>query len=60
MSDIKDKALGDKELEQVNGGTETIVKTRLSKCPGCDKETLFMLYTGGRAICKDCGYEKLL
>ena len=60
MMDSGEKKIKDEELEQINGGTDTIIQTRRSKCPRCDAETIFNLYTGGRAICQDCGYEKML
>ena len=60
MADINGYKPTDEELEKIGGGINTNVPTRRSECPRCDKETVFYLYTGGRAICSDCGYEKMM
>ena len=58
--------LEDEALSGVNGGVVIQKRananagddTKLLDCPACDKQTVFKLYTGGRAICTICGYQK--
>ena len=47
MNISKEKNMNIEELEAVVGGV-------------CNKDTTFLLYMGGRGICKDCGFEKLM
>ena len=61
------KKIEDSNLDNVNGGINntngagiTNVPTKVSYCPKCETNTVFYLYSGGRAICKDCEYEKFM
>ena len=70
------KTLKNEELEAVTGGAAVnqsdnktppkntaqpgLTDTRKKMCPDCKKETTFNLYTGGRAICQECGKEIML
>ena len=58
--------LEDGALSGVNGGVVIQKKgtgnavpgdTKKKECPVCDKETVFRLFTGGRAVCTICGYQ---
>ena len=60
MVNLKDQKIEEAALEDVTGGQDSQLSTRKSDCPSCEKETIFILYTGGRAICKECGYQKFL
>ncbi len=57
------KKIDDDNLGAVSGGVQT-VKTKSDEkrsfCARCEKETMFKLGTGGRAICEECGNEKLM
>ena len=44
----------------VPGGIVGNAPTKSSLCPNCNTETTFILGSGGRAVCKDCGFEKLM
>ena len=52
------KKLADENLESVTGGqtvsTPQVLDTRKAYCPKQKKETMFNLYSGGRAICQEC------
>ncbi len=69
MNISKEKNMNIEELEAVVGGVSTKnsdseqnsnAQTKESFCPKCNKDTTFLLYMGGRGICKDCGFEKLM
>ena len=48
-------------LENVTGGTESnVISRKKSFCPRCDKDTIFNLYMGGRAICTECNHQKFM
>ena len=60
--DNKNMAINDTELENVVGGsarkgkqanTEEI--TAKAQCPFCNKKTTFIVYSGSRGKCKECG-----
>ena len=61
MADMK---IDEEKLDKVVGGATNNVsetcKTKLSPCPRCKKDTIFYLYTGGRAVCSECEYEKFM
>ncbi len=58
------KKLTDDGLETVTGGKKTNstepVTTKEALCPKQNKKTMFNLYSGGRAICQECGEQILL
>ena len=60
MTDKKEKMIDEEMLGRINGGTDTTIPTKKSFCPKCDRETTFNLYTGGRAICQECGHQKFM
>ncbi len=35
-------------------------QTRKALCPKCGIETTFDLYSGGRAVCRECEYETFM
>ncbi len=37
-----------------------VLGRRKSDCLKCNKETTFEIYSGGRAVCVECGYEKFM
>ena len=41
-------------------GDPNQVQTRKSDCPVCGVEREFYLYSGGRALCSKCSFEKFL
>jgi len=51
--------LNDSDLDSVVGGMGTISGTATRKCPGCNKMVQFILHSGGRASCPECG-EKIM
>ena len=48
------------ELENVTGGVSSSQLTVRHKCDKCNKETTFNLFSGGRAICTNCGNKMML
>lgn len=55
--------LGDAELEFVAAGIERDVmkeQTCQAMCPKCNKLTTFKCYSGGRAVCSECGEKTIL
>ena len=62
--ELKSMELNDMELENVNGGAKkyepTPLGTKKAKCPDCNKERVFNLYSGGRAVCQKCGYQTMM
>ena len=62
------KKLADDGLEAVSGGVGAPaqsqgpqpIDTRKAFCPKQKKETIFNLYSGGRAICQECGEQIML
>lgn len=55
--------LGDAELEFVAAGTEREnmkEQTCQAMCPKCKKITIFKCYSGGRAVCLECGEKTIL
>lgn len=62
MSEMEKKRLSDDVLYNVSGGKDDtqVIDEKQSNCPICNKERMFKLYSGGRAICKKCGYEKFM
>lgn len=50
-------------LESVTGGKKNVVasiKTKKAHCPTCDRETEFVLGTGGRAVCRECNNQIMM
>ena len=62
--DMTMKKLADDGLEAVSGGTAASapqpIDTRKALCPKQKKETMFNLYSGGRAICQECGEQIMM
>ena len=59
----KNNKLDEEMLKDVSGGKILPggnTNTKLSECKRCNRETLFILGTGGRAVCSECGEEKLM
>ena len=60
------KKLADDGLEAISGGAAAPsqapqpIDTRKALCPKQKKETIFNLYSGGRAICQECGEQIML
>ena len=58
------KKLVDDSLASVNGGKAESgpqpLDTRKAYCPKQKKETMFNLYSGGRAICQECGEQIMM
>ena len=58
------KKLADDGLGAVSGGTvkgaPQPIDKRKALCPKQKKETMFNLYTGGRAICQECGEQIMM
>lgn len=55
--------LVDNELELVAAGTENEAlkeQTCQAMCPKCNKITVFKCYSGGRAVCSECGEMTVL
>ena len=55
--------LGDAELELVAAGIERDVMKEQecqAMCPKCNKSTTFKCYSGGRAVCTECGEKTIL
>ncbi|MBQ6587396.1 MAG: hypothetical protein IJI01_01805 [Butyrivibrio sp.] len=62
--DEKIMSIDENELENVTGGnargrgstaSNTEEKTAQAKCPFCNKTTTFIVYSGTRGKCKECG-----
>ena len=60
------KKLADDSLGAVSGGVGAPesgpkpLDTRKAYCPKQKKETMFNLYSGGRAICQECGEQIMM
>ncbi len=58
------KKIDDDILETVSGGKDTgtpqPLDTRKAYCPKQKKDTMFNLYSGGRAICQECGEQIMM
>lgn len=55
--------LGDAELELAVAGVgngDTKEQTCKATCPKCNKITTFKCYSGGRAVCSECGEKTVL
>ncbi len=48
------------ELENVTGGASSSQLTVRHKCDKCNEETIFNLFSGGRATCTNCGNKMVL
>ncbi|MCR5108566.1 MAG: hypothetical protein K6B28_10445 [Lachnospiraceae bacterium] len=68
MSEKKVTKLDDDIMSSVNGGVDKNgglnsvkdrenVPTTDAFCPSCNKERKFYCYSGGQAICSECGFK---
>jgi uncharacterized protein (DUF983 family) len=59
--DEKIMSINENELEKVTGGSSrknsvnNVERTVSAKCPICDKTTTFIVFSGTRGKCKECG-----
>ncbi len=58
---MKNERIPDDALESVTGGNGDSNGThkKMYNCRYCKKKTWFTIYSGGRAICDECGHEEM-